>query len=191
MCDNFRIILCCRRRLSRLDVYRVDTYSRVVGRSRAEVTGSRVGRSTSADYGLWLARAGGGGPATSRRSQTSQPDGRSRGGGGGRQYTPPRPQSFRTPRNNQSQSHWAYFRSVDKIEHLQRQVNTTDIQIKLEDCKICKAESLFSQDGGHLGLLFFKSLLNTFANFMQNINTSLQMVHNKLHKTLCKFTTLS
>ena len=29
------------------------------------------------------------------------------------------------------------------------------------------------------------------ANFMQNINTSLQMVHNKLHKMLCKFTTLS
>ena len=26
---------------------------------------------------------------------------------------------------------------------------------------------------------------------MQNINTSLQMVHNKLHKMLCKFTTLS
>ena len=105
-----------RRRLSRLDVYRVDTYSRVVGRSRAEVRQSKIGRSTSADYGLFLARAGAGvgGAASSRRSQTSQPDGR-------RQFTPPRPQSFRTPRNNQSQSHWAYFRSVmNKIELFRR-----------------------------------------------------------------------
>ena len=90
-------------------MYRVDTYSRVVGRTRTEVRQSNIGRSTSADYGMYLARAGGrrsGG--ASQRSQTSVPDGRmsssvtfSRRGRGA--MAP-------TPRTNQSQSHWAYFR---------------------------------------------------------------------------------
>ena len=35
-------VFCFRRRLSRLDVYRVDTYSRVQGQSKTEVTGSKV-----------------------------------------------------------------------------------------------------------------------------------------------------
>ena len=66
---------------------------------------SQIGRSTSADYGLFLARARAGEGVASGRSQrshTSQPDGRTRMRGG----ATPRP----TPRHNQSHSHWAYFR---------------------------------------------------------------------------------
>ena len=83
-------MLLCRRRLSRLDVYRVDTYSRVLGTSRAEVRGSGLGRSCSADSYVLRARARAGAGAGA-----CQTDGRMRSC---------------TPRPQQSSSHWAYFR---------------------------------------------------------------------------------
>lgn len=109
-----------RRRLSRLDVYRVDTYSRVLGKSRVEATKSNVGRSTSADYGLFLARAARGQGGASQRSHTTVPDGRAssrRGRGHGCGYT---------PRTNQTHSHWAYFRWVSFKEVSSRGVRDSN-----------------------------------------------------------------
>ena len=85
-----------RRRLSRLELYRVDTYSRVVGQTREEVRASRLGRSSSEEYGRMLAVRG-------------------RGRGRGRPLTSTDTRDSRDPwdsRRSQSQSHWAYFRSV-------------------------------------------------------------------------------
>ena len=97
--------------MSRLDVYRVDTYSRVVGRTRTEVRQSNIGRSTSADYGLFLARAGARRPGgASQRSQTSVPDGRMSSSVTFSRRSRGAMTASNTPRNNQSQSHWAYFR---------------------------------------------------------------------------------
>ena len=83
-------MLLCRRRLSRLDVYRVDTYSRVLGATRAEVRASGLGRSCSADSYVLRARAG-----ARAGAGACQTDGRMRSC---------------TPRPQQSSSHWAYFR---------------------------------------------------------------------------------
>ena len=85
-------MMLCRRRLSRLDVYRVDTYSRVLGATRAEVRASGLGRSCSADSYVLRARA---------RARA--------GAGAGACQTDGRMRSC-TPRPQQSSSHWAYFR---------------------------------------------------------------------------------
>ena len=85
-----------RRRLSRLELYRVDTYSRVVGQTREEVRASRLGRSTSEEYGRMLAVRG-------------------RGRGRGRPLTSSDTRDSRDSRDSrrsQSHSHWAYFRSA-------------------------------------------------------------------------------
>ena len=82
-----------RRRLSRLELYRVDTYSRVVGQTREEVRASRLGRSTSEEYGRMLAVRG-------------------RGRGRGRPLTSSDTRDSRDSRRSQSHSHWAYFRSA-------------------------------------------------------------------------------
>ena len=50
-CTQYEVLVLFRRRLSRLEVHQVDTYSRVVGRTREEVRRSTVGRSTSEEYG--------------------------------------------------------------------------------------------------------------------------------------------
>lgn len=80
-----------RRRLSRLELYRVDTYSRVVGRTREEVRASRLGRSSSEEYGRMVA---------------------ARGRGRGRPLTTTDTRDSRDSARSHSQSHWAYFRSV-------------------------------------------------------------------------------
>ena len=81
-----------RRRLSRLELYRVDTYSRVVGQTREEVRASRLGRSTSEEYGRMLAVRGRGRPLTSSDTRDCM--------------------DSRDSRRSQSHSHWAYFRSA-------------------------------------------------------------------------------
>ena len=79
-----------RRRLSRLDHYQVDTYSRVVGRTRDQVRASKVGRSTSEEYGMLVREFT---PYTPHRPHR------------------PRPHTSERSRGQHS-SHWAYFRSV-------------------------------------------------------------------------------
>ena len=70
-------------------MYRADTYSRVDGRTREEVRASRLGRSSSEEYGR-LVRGYRARPLTGRDTRDSA--------------------------RSQSQTHWAYFRSV--TEHI-------------------------------------------------------------------------
>ena len=82
-----------RRRLSRLDHYQVDTYSRVVGRTREQVRASRLGRTTSEEYGMLVREF------TPHTPHTP--------------YRPHRPRPHTSERSRgQHSSHWAYFRSV-------------------------------------------------------------------------------
>ena len=80
-----------RRRLSRLELYRVDTYSRVVGRTREEVRASNLGCSSSEEYGRMVMVRGRGYRATRPLTGTDTRD-------------------SRHSARSQSQTHWAYFR---------------------------------------------------------------------------------
>ena len=68
-------------------MYRADTYSRVDGRTREEVRASRLGRSSSEEYGR-LVRGYRARPLTGSDTRDCRDSARS-----------------------QSQTHWAYFRS--------------------------------------------------------------------------------
>ena len=89
-----------RRRLSRLELYRVDTYCRVVGQTRDQVRASRLGRTSSEEYGRMVAVRGRGQRGTTRP------------------HTATDSRDSRGSTRSQSQTHWAYFRSDTTELHI-------------------------------------------------------------------------